>query len=330
MSAELEFIDGRAQVLTKDHAWHHLSEVQGEAFGLDEITEQAPAILLPVRKVTPVILTDTGVQELPKTSAVVRADNKIVGEGVGRESYGLVQPLDALAFGEAYANLDDNVKPLISAGTLREGSQFFFTYDVGKSDVNGEILQRYASILSSHDASIPLQLVYSTIVVVCANTADYVGATGEKRVVLKHTSKVEDRIKAATRAQVLVNTRVARENEIIAALQAKGLNTREFDLVLDGVLPSIDEEGRSKTQRDNARAAIRELTRSPLTTGFEKTAWAAVQAFNSYEQWIAPVRKPKGFTGTERDLRALRQFDAVAGSGQPLTTKALKVLATVN
>ena len=55
MSHELEILDGRAVFLGRVPAWHKLGQVVGDDFGLDEVREQAPEVLMPVRMEVPYV-----------------------------------------------------------------------------------------------------------------------------------------------------------------------------------------------------------------------------------------------------------------------------------
>lgn len=322
MSHELTITDGRAEFLGKVPAWHRLGQVLGTSFGLDEIEANCPEIVMPVEKIVPYVLTPNGISPLVKTCAIVRADGKIVGEGVGQDSYGIVQALDAFEFGTELAGRLD--KPLVSAGTIREGTQFFFTYDLGGSDLNGEAIESHLSIVSSHDGSLTLQALHSTTVVVCANTLAMALGSAKDRVVFKHTSEVEDRMAQYLAVREMADTRTHSVEDAIRTLQSTQL--RDFDLVLDAVLPKMDGTGRGVTMRTDQRRDLRTLYfDSELVAPWRGTGWGGVQAVNTFEQWVAPMRgKAKG--QSDDNLRAVRQFDAMVKGSQPLTAKAVEVV----
>jgi len=322
MSHELEIIDGRALVLGREAWWHKLNKVVGRAFGRDEINEYAPEILMPVRKETPYVLTENGMVPLERTCAIVRADGKIVGEGVGQDSYGIVQPEDAFEFGQELAGLTE--MPLVSAGNIREGSQFFFTYEAGKIVVGDYAEDVHLSITSSHDGSLALMGLFSRTVVVCANTQAMALANAVDRITFKHTSLVEDRMKAFLDTNEAVQAYREAAQAQVDRLAVTSLSLREFDLLLDGILPRIDEQGRSKTQRESAREAVRALAGAPVVGDFKGTGLGFIQAVNTYENWQAPVRGRKG--RSEATLRAERQFDSMVKGSQPLTDAALKAV----
>jgi phage/plasmid-like protein (TIGR03299 family) len=327
MSHELEIIDGRALVLGRDPMWHSLGQVTGRNFGIERINEFAPEILSPVTLQPTYVAVngDFGLEykETPLKGAIVRTiDGKVVGEGVGKDTYGIVQSKDAFEWGSAISEFGD--LPLVSAGTLREGRQFFFTYQMGDESPAGIQRTPYCTVCSSHDGSMKLLALFSDIITVCANTMAWNIADADDRVQLRHTARVEDRMRAALITLERAAERVQAVNKQIETLAM--IKVQHFKPLMDTLLPRIDvkegESTRGQTLRDNARTAVRELLRSQvIEDDHRQTGWAWVQAVNTYEQWNQPIR------GGDR---ATRQFDAVVKGKQPLTAMAVEqVLALV-
>ena len=329
MSHELEIIDGRALVLARDPMWHSLGQVTGDNFDSAWIERYAPEILSDVLlQPTYVIINDedfgTSYVETPNKGAVVRQiDGKVVGEGLGKDSYGIVQPTEAYEWGQIISGFAD--LPLVSAGTLREGRQFFFTYQMGDEAPCGINYTPYLTVTSSHDGSLSLMALFSNIVTVCANTlamtlADAKGPAN--RVTLKHTANVDKRMTMALEALRGAALHVESVNKQIESLAMIKLSAFDKDNLLNAIMPRIDEDGRAKTMRTKSRAAVRELMRSQVVADdMQDTGWAFVQAVNTYENWNAPIRNSD---------RAERQFDAIVKGNQSLTNTALtNVLALV-
>lgn len=321
MSHELEIIDGRAVVLGRDPMWHSLGQVTGKNFGIERINEFAPEILSPVTLQPTYVAVngDFGMEykETPLKGAIVRdIDGKVVGEGVGKDTYGIVQTADAFEWGQTISGFGD--LPLVSAGTLREGRQWFFTYQMGEEAPAGIKRTPYLTVASSHDGSMGLLALFSDIITVCANTLAWNVAEATDRVNLRHTSHVEDRMRDALVTLERAAERVQAVNKRIETLAM--IKVQSFKPLMDTLLPRIDvKEGdstRGQTLRDNARTAVRELLRSQVVEDDHRhTGWAWVQAVNTYEQWTQPIRGGN---------RATRQFDAVVKGKQPLTAQAVE------
>jgi len=317
MTAAVEKFMGR------EMAWHRLGIVKGRAFGREDIEHDAPEILMNVRfEPTYVYMEDTEeFVETPLKGAIVRDDGRIVGEGLGKDTYGLVQSTHALEWGEQIASLA--TFPLVSAGTIREGRQFFFTFDVGTCDSPLGNLSNHLTVASSHDGTIPLMALHSSTIVVCANTLAIAMNSAHSKTTLRHTAHVEDRLKAAINA--IKDTKEHLDDTIEFMEQLDTVYVDDVgNFVSDVVGYSSDmEDGRKKTQVTNARDAIMELWRSDMADGLSAhSGLRVVQAVNTYENWGSKIRGIKG-RDTEY-VRAERQFDAMVKGKMPLTEKAVQ------
>jgi phage/plasmid-like protein (TIGR03299 family) len=316
VSSEVEmYEDGGAAFLGQEDAWHRLGVTIGRPFTWIDVQENCATVAMAVRKIALADLMPF--HSVPADMfANVREDEKILS--VVGDKYEVVQSVEMYEFGCALQGFAD--LPLVSVVGLREGRQYAFTYHLGDSTVGGEQIRHYVSVVGSHDGSIANLVIRSSIVIVCANTMAAAITSGVDRITLRHTVNVRERMDAALEVIGVATDGVARFEAQVAKLQVVKLETREFDLILDGLFPITDAAARTANEVLRARTAIRDAFYSPLTEGFKGTGWAAVQAVNSYEQWAAPVRKTKG-VATDT-VRALRQFDSMVKGGQPLTQKA--------
>lgn len=328
MSHELEFTNGTANFLGREDAWHRLGQVIGDSFDIDTMEERCPELVMPVRLEPTYVRVGGSFAETPEMCAAVRADGKIVGEGLGKDSYTVVQQRDVFEWGAQIAELGDF--PFISAGLIREGRQFFATLDAGGFGLGGLRVQSHLTVFGSHDRSYGVGALYSNVVVVCANTWAAAQSSAKDRLTIKHTTSAEERMKAAVAAIHGVKEWIAAEQKAFERLAAVRLvtTTKKFDLAVDAVLPSLDTKARGSEQREEARDAIRTLAVAPVVADSKGTGLAFVQAVNTWENWNGTVRGMRG--RSKETVRAERQFDAVARGRQPLTASAIKaVLATV-
>lgn len=326
MSHELEFINGDAQVLGAVDMWHRLGVRMPEAFDLDDVRELAPAIASDVYKVPAMYMTNDSVITGGTCGIVREYDGKLVGEGHGIESYGIVQYETMYKLGAAIADVLE--APMFTTGSLREGRQFFIGFRANDLDVNGEIVQRRPAVCSSHDGSLKAVAYDSSVLPVCANTLTWGLSSGRNILGFRHTSGVEDAIAQAIEFQKLHSTNDEVIVKRISDLQLRPFSTADFVGVMDTVLPTLPDSdaitNRAKTIRTNARESVQVMwLRDERVAPFRGTAWGAVQAFNTYEQWVAPIRGLKG--RNESEVRAERQFDSLS-KGQPLTSKALELV----
>jgi hypothetical protein len=235
-----------------------------------------------------------------------------------------VQPTEAWEWGEEIAGLSGF--PCISAGTIREGSQSFFTFDTGSVESPLGKVRGFLSILNSYDMTWQLQALNSNIIVVCANTAAMAQASAHDRIMLRHTKNISDRMEQSLAA---IRSNVDHTRETVAVLDKLAtIQVREFKPLLDGVFPIAEGvTGRSKTIKTNARDMVREYMRSGVASGVKGTGLQFVQAVNTYENWSATIRGTKG--RNVEDVRAERQIDALVKGDQPLTRKATDLVLAV-
>lgn len=311
----------------KDAAWHRAGIVKGRAFGREDIERDAPEILMPIT-LQPVYVREWDElnqryrhNEVPKIAANVREDGKVVGAGMGFDSYGLVQPTEAFEWGAQIAGLSGF--PLISAGTIREGSQAFLTYDTGSVESPLGKVRGYLSVLNSYDCSWLLQALNSNIIVVCANTAAMAQASAFDRVTLRHTKNISDRMEQALKA---IRSNVEHTKATVEVLETLAtIKVMDFKPLLHGVFPIAEGvKGRSATIKENARDMVREYMKSAVADGVRGTGLQFVQAVNTWECWSSTIRGVKG--RNVDDVRAERQIDALVKGVMPYTDKATELV----
>lgn len=322
MSHELEIVDGRAVAMGREIAWHRLNKVTGDTFGLDDIERDCPEILMPVRHV-PMGESDPfhDYNAFPGHNLIVREDEKVVGIVGGR--YEIVQNRAAFDLGTT-TDAD-----CVSAISLRGGRQVAFTFDLGGYVVGDEPCHDYISILNSHDGTWSLTALKSSIIVVCANTASMALTGASIRRHIRHTASWQDQVADVREALGLAAKARADFTATVESLMLKPFTGRDFDLLLDAVMPLPDTDGRGRTTRENHRMELRAMfDEGAVTEHYRRTQWAAVQTMNTWQQWSAPIRK--GSRTATDSVRATRQIEALAaGKSDTLTLATVRYLAAV-
>jgi phage/plasmid-like protein (TIGR03299 family) len=316
---QIENENGTDMFIGAQDAWHRLGEVVGDDFDFHHVRLTRPDIASPVSKQPLYVQRRDGMYEIDHRVAVVRhSDEKVVG--VVGSDYGIVTPEEAYEWASAISEFGDI--PLVSAGNLRGGSQFFFTLRMGVEAPAGIEYTPYVSVVSSHDGSQPLQAIFSPTIVVCANTLAAAQSNARSKVTLRHTARIQDRMEVALDTLRVSAESAMATNKLIADLAA--IKVPSFKKMLDQLLPELTEEGSKATRRSNTRSDILSLARSTMCPeDLWDTGWAVVQAVNTYENWVKPVRKNK----SNDNAIAVRQFDAaLTGKGQDLTQQAISAV----
>jgi hypothetical protein len=323
-------INERDDLMLDRTAWHRLGRVVGKAFGwLDAVAEALP-ITQNVRKV-PIADLLIGYECQPDEFAAVADDGFVISTGHG-EQWTPFNAADAYAFGEAIRDeaADTFNANLLSLGTLHNRRQWFMTYDLGDFDVVGYSARDYLTLSGSFDSSRLFQAVSGPTLVVCANTlaaSDF----GLKHYRFKHTSGIVNRVEEAKRALQAHRGNRASLVAKCEELASVPLSASEYSVLLQSLLP-VNDETTTKV-RNVSEAAKEQITQlykgAPVNnvatvTDGSRDGFTFVQAVNTYEQWLAPIRKTKG--QDESTMRSIRQFDMAVDGKQPLTDKAIELV----
>lgn len=317
MSALIENVNGVDQFIGRTDAWHRLGDVVGDDFDFELVKLSRPEIASPVFKSPLFTVGEDGYpdhQSYTKCAVVREYDSKIVGV-VGTE-YGCVNPEEAYEWANTISQFGDI--PIVSAGNLRDGSQFFFTLRMGTESPAGIDYTPYITVVSSHDGSQAMQAIFSPTVVVCANTLAMAQSDAVHKISLRHTSRIQDRMAIALDTLRLGATQVDDTNNLIHLLANTPISFHE---AMAHILPEIEAEGAAKTRRSNMITEMFHLRDQYTPEEYLSTGWGLIQAVNSWENWAKPIRS----TTSTDDARAVRQFDAaVKGTGQDITKRAVQ------
>lgn len=337
MSHEVEIIEGRGQVMLKNSAWHKLGYVVRRAFGWKDAVDEGLAITLDVTKVpladilTPFPGIDgVSLRAQADDHANVRQDGLVLATGLGNQLT-VFHARDGYDFGQCIretAEQDGVDASLLSLGTLYEGRRWFMTFDLGSFSIGDYAVRDYLSVNGSYDSSWQLQVLSSPTIEVCANTVAAAKAMGVTHYRFKHTSGIFDRVEEAKRA--LRRHQLNRDAfaTLGEALLATPVSSQAYGKVLASIFPTDDEvPNRTKLANEKAIEKVTEEYTGPRVS--EKgNGWAVVQAVNTYENWLAPIRKTAG--RGEGETRALRQVEQLNSGKQVLTAKAIELVGALN
>jgi hypothetical protein len=211
--------------------------------------------------------------------------------------------------------------------TLRMGRRWSLTWESRAHEINGVRIQDHVFAAGSFDGSLKTIIGSSHTVGVCQNTMAVQLQSGERFFQWKNTSRVSDRIEEQRRALAETEEASNRFEEYIAQLQATPVGKLRMEQVINALFPIGGEvQGRGRNKNELARDKVHALWNTGvMAEGHDGTAWAAVQAINTYENWDAPTRATKG--QSKEEARYLRQWEQGVSGKQPLTHQALELLA---
>lgn len=131
----------------------------------------------------------------PKTFSTIRLDSREILGTVGSD-YTVVDNKEAFEFFDGIVGSQQAIYE--TAGALGRGETIFLTAKIPMEiDIDGQAIdkvQRYLILSNTHDGSRSLEVMISTIRVVCNNTLAAARKEASLRIRLKHTPNIKDRV----------------------------------------------------------------------------------------------------------------------------------------
>jgi len=141
---------------------------------------------------------------------------------------------------------------------------------------------------------------------------------------LRHTRNLDDRLKEASEVLGIKQDYFDSLNVVFNELATKPVGSKEFEAVLDAVMP-VPSEGRP-TRRENSRERIVELLAEENATApdeLKNTAWTVFNAFSSYADHHKSFKSRKDEEGSKEELRFL---SILSGPSQTMKNSVLSEL----
>jgi len=252
--------------------------------------------------------------------AIVRKtdDSKL---GIVGASYEPVQNRDSFEFMDAL--VDEGLMRYHTAGSLRGGQRIWLLGKIGHSDIlPKDQLDRYLLLWNTHDGSGALRALFTSVRVVCANTARIALSEGRgEGVYLRHTSNIKNRLEKAKEVLGLANKEFDKFVNFAKALAKLKMSAAEFDTLANYLIPD-NPDIENNTRAENSRMELENLFRSGRgqdLPGVGGTGWAAYSAIVEYINYFR--------TSRGGDAAQERRFEgSLFGSGDQLIQKSVGYL----
>ncbi len=334
MAHEIDTSTGAAAVfVTGKPAWHKLGTVVAQAQTSAEAIRLARLDWEVLQQPLYTAKGDGGLQTVVERVANVRADTHSV-LGVVSPGYRVFQNRDAFDFMDTLVG--ERLAMFETAGALRGGRRVWMLARVPKElRVTGkDVVHPYVLLANSHDGSMALRMIPTTVRVVCQNTLNLAlnRSGAADGLTIRHCESLEGRVhEARTKLGVLVQRLNQFEDEArsLAACRISDHEARDYfeeffpvhqpaprpaTVSLESMLAATQDEQdlmaellaghreqEERTQKRNARILEQMLDNfhSPAhaAVGVEGTAWAAYNAVSEYADHQSTVR---GRTEAER------------------------------
>ena len=325
--------DGQIEMFyTGEAPWHRLGTEVSLALTSEEAIKAANmdwnVVTRPVLYTTP----DSFIpKEIPNRVAVVREDTNEVFT-VASDRYTPLPNRKAFEFFDSVVGAGQAIYH--TAGTINGGKKLWILAKLdGELKVtNNDILHKYILLGSSHDSSMPLSMMFTTVRVVCSNTFSLALDMNQKSNGIKFTAKHTPSIstKAVSARQTLDLAEAYFENMMVginglvehewSSIDMKSFTYTLYDLDVD---KSIEEQRKNKAY---AADKVIDLFSNGRGNG-TNTKWDAFNAVTEYVDYNRPVGH-KVETGESNSLEVVnkRLNDAWYGSGADLKQRAWDLL----
>jgi len=258
--------------------------------------------------------------EVETNKAVIRkSDNSILG--IVGTRYTPVQNLDAFNFVDAL--VEDGSMRYHTAGSLRNGQRIWLLGQVGSSYILPEDkIDQFLFLYNTHDGTGALRCLFTTVRVVCANTARIALSQGKgEGIAIKHTVSIARRIEQAKKILGLSRKEFQEYEEFCKELTGLSMPTKRWNEFSEQLIPDNPETD-SNARAENSRLQLTELYESGRGSeikGVKGTGWAALASVVEFANYY---RSSRG--GDEAQAR--RFESSLFGSGAELIQKGTNLL----
>lgn len=309
-------------------AWHYRESEQGkepnhypQAVPVDDVLRR---LFHWKAEPTPIFVQDKGGRyvEVPGRVAIVRNDTQAVLSAGLSDRYAPHQYREWLITN--VANILDDELGIGSAGLLRGGAQAWVSVEVPENIKTPEGIEFRPNLIAATSFDGSIATTYKRVVTntVCDNTmAAALGEAGQEYRV-RHTRHSAARIGDARSALAVVHSMGEDFAAQVKRLCEEEVSPKNFDKVLDRLIPMPEKDGRSKTLAEHKREEIVKLYKTDeRVTPWKGTAFGVLQAFNTYDHHVKTVRNAE---------RAERNFaNMLGGATEDADRGVVKVIEEV-
>lgn len=213
--------------------------------------------------------------------------------------------------------LDDNLA-ISSAGLLKNRAVAWVEVSVPENIKTPEGVEFRPNLLActSFDGSLATTYKRTVQLTVCDNTMAVALSESGQQLKVKHSKYSQARLADAREALAIVFDTADAFSAEIARLTRIDVTDRDFNKVLDVIIPAEGAEGAKLTRAQNKRDDLHTLYNfDRRVSDWKGTAFGVVQAFNTYNHHKLGVKDMGGTGRSENALRAERNMlNAIDGS----------------
>jgi len=223
--------------------------------------------------------------------------------GVVGDRYTPIQNDEVMSFADAL--LDEGAR-YEAAGSLRGGQIVFTALEIPekiaiKGDNGGTTT--YLVVANGHNGLFPLKAMITPIRVVCMNTLNAALGGAKMSFTLRHTARLDEKVKEAKRALGIASKVVDEFSEVASRMVAEKVERDEVFRVITTLFPLSQKEREDKeVLSDRAKATLAILNNAENLDGLRDTKWGLYNAIAEYLDHGVSYRG--GVRSTANDARA--------------------------
>lgn len=229
--------------------------------------------------------------------------------GVTGERYTIVQNEEAFSF---LQSLHDGAR-WETAGAIKDGRVVFGSMAFSRDfvlDPSGvaDKVESYLLVHTSHDGSTGVSGGVTPVRVVCQNTLNVALGNISQTFKMRHTAKVEERMKAEAALWRNAHTYMDAFEVEAAALFAAPATDAEYFGIVEAMFPKPEEDKKgSFTKWENRQGMFAQAWNGEPNAGIKNTAWGVFNALTEANQWGRSTRSTAN--GAENFAAAGAGFD---------------------
>lgn len=285
-----------AFVSAREVPWHKLGTVTDGAMTAQEALELSRLAGWNLRHTPFVGYVEDEYVKRPDRSFIVRT-HPFSGLpdilGITSPKYGIVSNEDSFAFLDVFGEMGG--AKFETAGSILLGRRVFVTMRLPEElQIAGmDAVETYVLATTTHDGSAPFEGMVVPNRVVCRNTLDFAMKGAIRKVRIRHTSNVTERMEEAAKLLAATEGYITSFKAAAERLAATRLEPGDVDELLEQLFALPSQAGKRKRdqvqERRDAVAAL--LVRSPtIQDELRMTGWGFVNAAAEWADWFAPVR----------------------------------------
>ena len=248
------------------------------------------------------ILSSLDLSPVPNHYTVVRKDTN-QPLGVVGNRYTPISNAEAFKFFDAA--LGKGQGQIETIGALGQGERVWCLAQMPDTfeAIKGDPVERFLLCWTSHDGSKSMEVMFTSIRVVCNNTLNAALQGASHKFSIRHTVNFESKVNQAARMLYTSERYWEKMKEACQHLAHQSVTRVEVGMFLEAMFPSMNDDGTIKPRVPEGRSKVIRLMdegRGANLPGVRGTKWGLYNAYTEYLDHESKIRK--GVNRWERSI----------------------------